>query len=175
MARERNKDIQKAVGRRLYLARHQHGKSQKQIAEAVGVDYRTVSAYENGILSIDTEMLIQYCRALGMTPNQLLKGVYDTNGNNMDSAEPLFDADDMTQQEMDLIAAYRRRPEWLQRAIRAIVYENPSYLSREQEFDRDCRKLYEEAARNNDQDAMRILEPWKPYDEDNSGSGEKKE
>lgn len=61
----------KEIGRRLAVARQNIGLSQAEIAELLGVNQRTVSAYEKGQRRIHAEQLFKYATAVKLSLDQL--------------------------------------------------------------------------------------------------------
>jgi len=48
------------------------GYTQKQLAEIIGVTEATVSRYESETRKLDQELIMKFCIALEVTPNELL-------------------------------------------------------------------------------------------------------
>ena len=90
------------IGSRLRKIREERGLSQRQLAEALGVSGSRVSNWEQGLNRPDADMLADLCRALKVSPSELL-GVR-------------LAEDDFTEREKKLIYTYRQKPE-LQRAV----------------------------------------------------------
>ena len=61
-----------SFGDRLKAARKEHGFSQEQLAEQVGVSRQAVSKWEVGDAIPDTDKLVPLARALGITVDELL-------------------------------------------------------------------------------------------------------
>lgn len=66
------------VGTRLRAARHARDLSQVQLAEAAGIDHKTISRAENGIHPVSIDQLARLARALGISSAELLPGRDDT-------------------------------------------------------------------------------------------------
>lgn len=63
------------LGQRLKAVRERAGKTQQQVADALGRDHKTVSAYENGRAVIRTDQLDTWANALGVTVSDLTIGL----------------------------------------------------------------------------------------------------
>ncbi len=70
------------IGQNLSAIRLQHGLTQAELAEAVGVTTDHISHVENGSNGISLELLLKICLALRITPNDILSGEYDTTEKN---------------------------------------------------------------------------------------------
>lgn len=79
--REHLSHISDQVGNRLRLYRVHRGRSQENLAAALGVSFQQVQKYEGGINSIASARIPSVCTELGISPNDL----FGWNG----SAEPL--------------------------------------------------------------------------------------
>ena len=66
-------------------AKHDSGKSARQIAEELGVYHGTVNAWLNGTSVPNVVALYKYCRSVGITLEDALKGVFDEESNTGDS------------------------------------------------------------------------------------------
>lgn len=86
--------------------REELGISQKQLAQQIGVSNGRVSNWEQGLNRPDADMLAKLCTALNVSPSSLL-GVK-------------LSADELTEQERNVIKAYRSKPE-LQRAVNILL------------------------------------------------------
>lgn len=54
-------------------------KNQEMTAENAGISKDTISKIERGITIPNTVTLLKLCKALKITPNQLLEGLYETD------------------------------------------------------------------------------------------------
>ncbi len=66
----------KNVGQNLRMLRRQCGMTQAQLAQEIGVSTDHVSHAEIGFGSISLPLLLDICKLLGVTPNDLLAGEY---------------------------------------------------------------------------------------------------
>ena len=94
------------IGSRIRKYREERGLSQKQLAELIGVKNNRVSNWEQGVNRPDADILAALCRALQVSPSELL----DVR---------LVD-DELNAQERKVIMAYRAKPE-LQPAVNILL------------------------------------------------------
>lgn len=94
------------IGSRIRRYREERGLSQKQLAELIGVKNSRVSNWEQGLNRPDADILAALCRALQVSPSELL----DVR---------LVD-DELSAQERKVIMAYRAKPE-LQPAVNILL------------------------------------------------------
>lgn len=60
------------VGNRLLAIRKKRGLTQAEAAEAAGLSDRNYADIERGTVNMRVETLVRICRALGITPDELL-------------------------------------------------------------------------------------------------------
>lgn len=65
---------QTAIGKFITRKRKEKNMTQEQLAEAIGVSNKTVSKWERGISMPDYGTVEGLCRALGITPAELIRG-----------------------------------------------------------------------------------------------------
>lgn len=94
------------IGSRIRKYREERGLSQKQLAEMIGVKNNRVSNWEQGLNRPDADILAALCRALQVSPSELL----DVR---------LVD-DELNAQERKVIMAYRAKTE-LQPAVNILL------------------------------------------------------
>lgn len=94
------------IGSRIRKYREERGLSQKQLAELIGVKNNRVSNWEQGLNRPDADILAALCRALQVSPSELL----DVR---------LVD-DELNAQERKVIMAYRAKTE-LQQAVNILL------------------------------------------------------
>ena len=94
------------IGSRIRRYREERGLSQKQLAELIGVKNSRVSNWEQGLNRPDADILAALCRALQVSPSELL----DVR---------LVD-DELNAQERKVIMAYRAKPD-LQPAVNILL------------------------------------------------------
>ena len=95
---------QMKIGQNLSAIRLQHGLTQAELAEAVGVTTDHISHVENGTNGISLELILKICRTLKITPNDILSGEYDTTEKNDGHALSL---DRLEPSDRDLIERLR--------------------------------------------------------------------
>ena len=66
------------IGRNLSAIRMQHGLTQAELAEAIGITNSHIAHVENGSSGISLELILKICRTLRTTPNDILAGEYET-------------------------------------------------------------------------------------------------
>ena len=64
-------EIKKIVSENLSYYRNKNHLTQKQLAEQIGVKHNAISAWENGINSIDIDMLYQVCQIFQIGVNDM--------------------------------------------------------------------------------------------------------
>ncbi len=71
---EEAKRLRKQGGAWLKSLREEAGLTQRELAEKVGLDYYTfISQVENGVGRVPPNMLIEYSRAVGLSPQNFTK------------------------------------------------------------------------------------------------------
>lgn len=95
-------ELKYEIGNRIRKFREECGISQKQLAEKIGVSNSRVSNWEQGINRPDADILADICRALNVSPSELL--------------DVHLTVDDWNGHERKVIKAYRSKPE-LQQAV----------------------------------------------------------
>lgn len=94
------------IGIRIRKYRELRGLSQKELADLIGVSNSRVSNWEQGINRPNADIISDLCRALDVSPSELLDIQIST--------------DSLNEQERKLISAYRNRPE-LQEAVNILL------------------------------------------------------
>ena len=64
-------DIKKIVSENLSFYRKKNHFTQKQLAEHLGVKHNAISSWENGVNSIDIDMLYQICQIFQISVNDM--------------------------------------------------------------------------------------------------------
>ncbi|KZM70786.1 helix-turn-helix transcriptional regulator [Nocardia terpenica] len=67
--------VNKAVGIELRVLRTRRGWNQEQLAEAIGVDKKTIGRLERGDRSMTMGQMYRICKAFGIKPSQLVGSV----------------------------------------------------------------------------------------------------
>lgn len=94
------------IGIRIRKYRELRGLSQKELADLIGVSNSRVSNWEQGINRPNADIISDLCRALDVSPSELLDIQIST--------------DSLNEQERKLISAYRNKPE-LQEAVNILL------------------------------------------------------
>ena len=94
------------IGGRIRLYRKQSGLTQEQLASKINVTKSCVSNWEQGINRPDADILADICRALNVSPSDLL--------------DVLLSTDELTDHERKVIRAYRSKPE-IQQAVNILL------------------------------------------------------
>ena len=72
MANKTNKEANIKIGRMLQSCRESKDVTQADIVKSTGMSKNQISAIECGQSKASVELLLGYCRKLGMTPNDIL-------------------------------------------------------------------------------------------------------
>lgn len=94
------------IGARIRKYREMCGLSQKELAQKIGVSNSRVSNWEQGINRPDADILADICKALNVSPSELLY--------------VRLSPDDLDDQERKVIMAYRTKPD-LQKAVNILL------------------------------------------------------
>lgn len=94
------------IGARIRKYREICGLSQKELAQKIGVSNSRVSNWEQGINRPDADILADICKALNVSPSELL--------------DVRLSPDDLNEQERKVIMAYRTKPD-LQKAVNILL------------------------------------------------------
>ena len=90
------------IGSRIRRYRKENGLTQEQLEDKINVTKNRVSNWEQGINRPDADILADICRALNVSPSNLL-GVY-------------LSSDDLNERERRVIQAYRDKAD-MQKAV----------------------------------------------------------
>ena len=93
------------IGARIRKYREIRGFSQKELAQKIGVSNSRVSNWEQGINRPDADILAEICKALSVSPSELLD---------------VRLSEDLSDQERKVIMAYRTKPD-LQKAVNILL------------------------------------------------------
>lgn len=66
------REKRRALGMRLQSLRISKGVTQLQLSELAGCTKNYISAVERGVNKLTVPVLLEYCNALGMTPDEVL-------------------------------------------------------------------------------------------------------
>lgn len=101
--------------------------TQKQMGDIIGVSPQSISGFENGSIIPDLRYLCTYSDYFHIQIRDMF----------VDGAEPIekTEVEDLpTSSEMQMIKAYRRRPEWMRKVIRSLCFNGTAYRSQEEEI-----------------------------------------
>ena len=113
------------MARRLRSVRIDHQMTQDQLGALFGITGQTVSSYENGKVLPSIPSLMKYHEYFGTDMNYLMGD---------ESAQEENDHFIMSATEMQIIMGYRRRPEYIRKAIRTICYNGTSFRTTDEEI-----------------------------------------
>lgn len=94
------------IGSRIRKYREDRGLSQKQLAKLIGVSNSRVSNWEQGLNRPDADIIADICRALQVSPSDLL--------------DVRLSPDELNDQERKVIKAYRTKTD-LQQAVNILL------------------------------------------------------
>ena len=100
------------IGKRIRKYREDRGLSQKELADKIGVSNSRISNWEKGINRPDADILAALCRALNVSPSELL--------------DVRLSVDELNDQERKVIQAYRTKTE-LQHAVNILLGVEEEY------------------------------------------------
>lgn len=98
-------NIKETISKNLLYYRKKNKITQKELAEKLGVKHNAISAWENGVNSIDTDTLFRVCKIFGVTVNDM----YDMK-NNSDSTTMAahLDGKDFTEEQWSRIESFAK-------------------------------------------------------------------
>lgn len=94
------------IGGRIRKYREICGISQKELAQLIGVSNARVSNWEQGLNRPDADMIADICKALTVSPSELL--------------DVHLSDDELSSRERAVLQAYRQKPE-LQQAVNILL------------------------------------------------------
>lgn len=94
------------IGSRIRKYREERGLNQKQLANLIGVSNSRVSNWEQGLNRPDADIIADICRALQVSPSDLL--------------DVRLSPDELNDQERKVIKAYRTKTD-LQQAVNILL------------------------------------------------------
>lgn len=72
MGNKTNEEVNIRIGQLLKNARESRGVTQAEMCDYVGLSKNHISAIERGVSKASVEMLLGYCKKLGLTPDDIL-------------------------------------------------------------------------------------------------------
>lgn len=94
------------IGNRIRKYRKDRGLTQEQLADMINVSKSRISNWEQGINRPDADVLADMCRALNVSPSELL--------------DVHLSDEDFTDHERKVIEAYRSRPD-MQKSVDVLL------------------------------------------------------
>lgn len=98
-----SENIKDTVAKNLLFYRKKNKITQKQLAEQLGVKHNAISAWENGVNSIDIDTLFKVCKIFGVTVNDM----YDMKEETSTMAAHL-DGKDFTEEQWERIQSFAK-------------------------------------------------------------------
>lgn len=99
--------VKEAVSQNLLFYRKRNRMTQRELAEKLGVKHNSISSWENGINSIDIEILSKICDIFHISINDMFS---------KEQAEKEY----YTEHEQNLVRQYRAKPD-MQRAVNVLL------------------------------------------------------
>ena len=97
-------NIKDVVAKNLLYYRKKNKITQRELADKLGVKHNAISAWENGVNSIDIDTLFKICKIFGVTVNDMY-GMESTNSAPTTLAAH-FDGDEYTEEELNEIKQF---------------------------------------------------------------------
>lgn len=143
MKRLENENVTDTIARNMRYLRQTAGMTQKDIADVMGLDHRTISSYEKGNLEPSVSTLIRYCEYFNVRPDELTG--FNENNNISKYIWP-------DEEETKMLKAYRRKDEFHKKIIRGLCYGGPHYMSEEAELKMQENMLRERTQKYNEKE-----------------------
>ena len=96
-------NVKETIAKNLLYYRKKNKITQKELAEQLGVKHNAISAWENGVNSIDIDTLFRICKIFGVTVNDMY-GMSSSEQPTTIAAH--FDGDEYTEEELDKIKEF---------------------------------------------------------------------
>lgn len=98
-----SENIREIVAKNLLFYRKKNKITQKELAEKLGVKHNAISAWENGVNSIDIDTLFKVCKIFNVTVNDM----YDMKEDSSTKAAHL-DGKNFTEEQWNRIEAFAK-------------------------------------------------------------------
>lgn len=95
-----SENVKDTIAKNLLYYRKKNKITQKELAEKLGVKHNAISAWENGVNSIDIDTLFRVCQIFGITVNDMY-GI--TTPSEPTTLAAHFDGEEYTESEMEEI------------------------------------------------------------------------
>ena len=126
MNKKINEDAKlRALSEKIRLLRVSQGLTQKQVAGILKISAQSISGYENGNVLPDIGCLYKYADYFKISLSELLES---------NARQPASMDETPTSSEMQIIEAYRRKPEYIRKAIRLLCFNGTAYRSEDEEI-----------------------------------------
>lgn len=96
-------NVKETIAKNLLYYRKKNKITQKELAEQLGVKHNAISAWENGVNSIDIDTLFRVCKIFGVTVNDMYEM---TSSDAPTTIAAHFDGDEYTESELDEIKQF---------------------------------------------------------------------
>lgn len=100
-----SENIKEIVAKNLLYYRKKNKITQKQLADKLGVKHNAISAWENGVNSIDIDTLFQVCQIFGITVNDMYNIKEEKNPYTIAAHK---DGTEFTPEELKKIEEYKK-------------------------------------------------------------------
>ena len=121
--------VKEEISINLLFFRKKAKMTQENLANAIGVKKNTISQWENGVNSIDIEILFEICKILGIGINDMF-GEYAIGGNKLNH------------REIELVDAYRAAPHMQEAVNRILGLEPVAAMQTVEEFATETTPLH---------------------------------
>lgn len=98
-----SENVKDTIAKNLLYYRKRNKITQKELAEKLGVKHNAISAWENGVNSIDIDTLFRVCQIFGITVNDMY-GI--TTPSEPATLAAHFDGEEYTESEMEEIKQF---------------------------------------------------------------------
>ena len=115
-------DAMRLMTYQMRTLRINHHMTQKQMASILNVSAQSISAYENGVIRPDIEVIMKYAEYFKVDIAYLM-GI-NLYGEIHDVLP--------TQTEAQMFMAYRRRPAWMRKVIRELCFNGTKYRTQDE-------------------------------------------
>jgi transcriptional regulator with XRE-family HTH domain len=120
----KNDNKSKKLAEKLRMLRLKKNMTQKELGDALEISAQSISGYENGSVMPDISFLYRCAAYFDVSMPELF---------DIHEVDRKLSDDTPTSSEMQMIQAYRRRPEWEKKAIRSLCFNGTAYRSAEEE------------------------------------------
>lgn len=98
-------NVKETIAKNLLYYRKKNKITQKTLAEQLGVKHNAISAWENGVNSIDIDTLFRVCKIFGVTVNDM----YEMDSSNEPSTKAAhFDGSEYTEEQINRIKEFAK-------------------------------------------------------------------